>query len=347
MQGRLAILQQELAQTTDPSDRASLIRQIAAVQGQATGQPAITQPTPVAPGVVATPRAQPDPVLQGNDLNVKNGVLPANADVKFTDIPQAPPLMKPNGAVNPIQEQAQKDALTAFQKDTAEHNKVVTSMGETLRRLQVIQDLAQNVQLGKTAGAREEVGGLVADIGNMLPGVSSETVRSWADAIANGGTDKSGALSALQALEKLTVSGAMVSLRADIGSSGGQRIAMQEFMQYLRAVPNAEMTPAAIARLREIGIKDYLKARTEQDARAAFASSGNADYSQFDKYWANKQQQLGYVKTNLNVGGGTGSGLPYQDVNFVRDQQGRVLVQDPKTNKYYLPNDKFLMSGWK
>jgi hypothetical protein len=335
-QGRMQILEQELASAQTPADKAAIQREIDRLQ------PQVQQgPKQIAQGVIAVQDPKMDPALSPADMNPTTfkSAVPVNSTVQFNDIPQASDAMDASGRVNPINMQAQKDALAGFQKDTAAHDQVVRSMQDTLRRMQVIQGIAQKVQLGKTAGVREEAAGLLADLGNYFPGLNSETVKKLSDGVAGGD------LASLQQLEKLVVSGAMVGLRADIGSSAGQRIAMQEFMMYLQAVPNSKMSPLAIARLREMAVRDYMRARTEQDARAAFAHNGNADYSQFGPYWSDKQAKLGLVPQDITVSGGKGSGLPFATANLSRDKHGRVMAK-VGDGKWVYPDDKFLTNGW-
>jgi hypothetical protein len=333
-----------LPQQYPPGTRGSIpLPPQAASQGAAQSAQQPVPKAPVAPGAVVVPDNRPDPALTPDDKKTTAGSVPVGATVRFTDIPQAPPLLTPAGGMSPINEQKQKDALTAFQKDTEDQTKTLSSMQETLRRMNVIQDIAKRVQLGSTAGVREDVSSVLADLGRYMPGLSNDTVTRITNGVAGG--DRA----ALQEFEKLTVSGAMVSLRADIGSSAGQRIAMQEYMQYLKAVPNINMDPMAIAKLREVAIRDYMRARTEQDARAQFLKSPSADYTQFGSWWADKQQRLNLVPQNMNISGGKGTGIPFHDVQFTRNAQGEVVASDGRKDKngatlWFKPNEKFLTS---
>jgi hypothetical protein len=186
----------------------------------------------------------------------------------------------------------------------------------------------------------------VRDILNMTPGVSSATADDVANRIAGGGP---GASAALEELQKYVASGAMVSLKADAGT--GQRFAMQEYLAYLKSVPNGQMNPQAIAKLAEGAQRDYQRARTEQDARASFIAKGpNADFGQFPKWWAAKQDSLGLVPRTISSGG-AGSGDPYANYTMGRNAQGQIVATDGRKDskgntRWYLPNEKML-TNWK
>jgi hypothetical protein len=266
--------------------------------------------------------------------------------MKFDDIPQLPANYQAGanpGSIDPTKQAFYADSWKNFANDTKSLSQVAGSQQEALRRAAVIQDLTQRVRTGATAGLREDASALLSDIGKGI-GLNPSTVDSLSNRLAGGGQD---AVAALQTLQKLAVSGAMVTLKGDLGSASGQRVAMQEFVRYLNAVANPNLDPRTIANLRQNAIKDYQRTRTEMDARSQFTPSNNADPTKFDSWWAAKQDQMKYVPTDVNMAGGRDSGDPFSNFTFGREMragpnQGRVTVQDPKSGKSFYVDQKFL-----
>lgn len=318
--------------------------------------PAPVAPPQHTPGVVVGPPRQ-DPALTPADLTKTAGALPVGRTVQFTDLPPTRPLVMANGAIDPRNALQQDAGIKAFQAETETNNKTVSAMQDNLVRMGMVQDITSKLRTGATAGMRQEIASHAYDILNMTPGVSPETARAISDSIMGGGP---GALAAAERFEKLSTTGAMVQLNADMGPSGGRK-GVQEFLAYLKAVPNINMNPESIAQLREGAVRDYMRQRTEQDARASFMAAGpdKVDFGQFGSYWAKKQQDLRMVPQNVNIGGGLGSGLPNVTIGYDRDANGKPTVYKLGPNGkpsevdkngrpvQYYPNEKFLTSGWK
>lgn len=245
--------------------------------------------------------------------------------------------------LNPITVEVQKKAADEFVKDTDALATVLQAQRDALKRAATIRDLATKVRTGKLAEIRADAAGLVRDL-LVSTGILDENKgRALADKIAGGN------LAALEQLRKLAVSGAMTNLRADIGSAGSQRIAMQEFMQYLQAVANPNLDPRTLEGLWQDVMHGYQRDSLEMEARSAFLRTPNADFTQFQEYWNNLAQKAKQVpvKTSAGAGRGAGVGAPDEYV-WSRSRSGRVIFSTPERLKknprdWSYPNEYILM----
>lgn len=280
----------------------------AGIQGQ--GQPPAAPPGPgMIPGQVAPGGPGPAPIVQVGNAPVGAQSVSAQQDLGRNKA-----------------EAGYGDEFTKYRSGLDDK---VDSLRDMNDRIGQMRQYMSKFRTGATADVRTKYAAIVKD-GMMSMGFPAEQAEATAARVQGGD------VAAAQAFQKLSVQGAMESLKGAMqtgtGASAG-RVTQAEFQIFVKNNPNLDTDPRAIEKIHNFIAEQYRKALGEQD----YVSNAYSTGTPLDKIRSGyaQQQGRGSAPPTRVMGNAMGTIGPAVSEPIGISKEGRNMKQDSKTGLWY------------